>query len=228
MERRVPDFERRRLAVISEHIQSCCIEEEVFAITCRQIDPARRQNAKNVTVRKQRDISIEGSNSRDNPIGSNTDLQRRFAAWTAIAKNGPVGSRLPNLLSREAFIFAVVPLHKVSIDAGERTESCKLAGLARPLERTGENHDKFFSGKNRLQLARELSAVLGERNIRDSGVPPVQAPFGFTVTQQIDFLFRVRHGARKPCIKPTLLNYGPTILRPYFSAMASIFSKSGG
>jgi hypothetical protein len=176
-----------------------------------------------VTVRKQRDISIDGSNSRDNPIGSNTDLQRRFAAWTAIAKHGPVGSRLPNFVGREAFIFAVVPLHKISIDAGERTESCKLAGVARPLERTTENHDKFFFGKNRLQLARELSAVLGERNIRDSGVPSIQAPIGFTVAQQIDFLFRVRHGVRTPCIKATLLLRPDDLETVFFSDGEHLF-----
>ena len=74
LERCVPNFERRRFAIITKHVQRCRIEEEVFAITRRQVNPAGGQNAKDMSVRKQRDVSIHSANLRNDPVGASADF----------------------------------------------------------------------------------------------------------------------------------------------------------
>jgi len=74
--------------------------------------------------------------TRSNPC---TYLLRRFAARTSILENQPAWRLLMDLLGRQPFILAVVPLGKIGIDDGGVAETRQLAGLPCSLHRTDED-----------------------------------------------------------------------------------------
>ncbi len=73
---RVPDLERRRLTIIAEDIQCRRVEQEVLAVGGRQVDPSRRENAQDVAVREQGDVSHACADLGENAIGARADLIR--------------------------------------------------------------------------------------------------------------------------------------------------------
>jgi hypothetical protein len=74
-------------------------------------------------------------------------------------------------------------------------ESRELAGFTRPVERASENQREGLLGENGLQESRGRTPVLRERNIRHTGMLPTQAPLGFPVPHQINFLLFPCHGS---------------------------------
>jgi hypothetical protein len=74
-------------------------------------------------VGEQRHVAIGCAGAGDNPVHPCTYLLRRFAARTSILENQPAWRLLMDLLGRQPFILAVVPLGKIGIDDGGVVET---------------------------------------------------------------------------------------------------------
>ena len=72
----VPNFKRRGFAVVAKDIQGPRIKQEMLSIACRKIDPPRRKNAKDMTVREQSNISLCGADFDENAVSSRASLLR--------------------------------------------------------------------------------------------------------------------------------------------------------
>ena len=73
---RVPDLERRRLAVVAKDVQCRSIEQEVLAIACRKINPSRGKNTEDMTVCEEGNASFRRSDLGENAIGARASLLR--------------------------------------------------------------------------------------------------------------------------------------------------------
>ncbi len=81
----------------------------MFRLGDLQSDPACRQDGAELTVREERNGSLDGEDSGDEPIGSLGHLRRCLAARTAVATYAPIGTFDADLGASAAFIGAVIP-----------------------------------------------------------------------------------------------------------------------
>src|SRR4029077_8367079 len=139
-------------------------------------------------VREHRDIPWRGANSGNHPINPCADLTGSLSARATIAEDQPSGLRAADLLRSEPLVVAVVPLSQIALDLRVRTESGELAGLPRPLQRAAQHQGKGSRGRIGPPVSGNLTPVLGERNIRDTGVPSAETPFGLAMPDQKDLL----------------------------------------
>ena len=65
------------------------------------------------------------------------DLRRRFAARSAVAKQVPAGAVRLNLLERQPFVVAAIPLTEVRLDMADIDEARERACVARATQRAG-------------------------------------------------------------------------------------------
>src|SRR6516165_9675920 len=93
---------------------------------------------------------------------------------------GRSASRAPivDLLRRQSLVVAVVPLDEVGVDDGSIAQACQLARLSRPLHRAAENELKYFGGEYRPHPLCKPATVIGQWNVRCTGVLAAEAPRG--------------------------------------------------
>src|SRR5262245_9982434 len=145
----------------------------------RPSKPPGSEYPQDVAVSKQRCIALQRTQSRDHTIDASANLLGSFAARTAaIAEDRPSRAVSVNLLRRQSFVRAVVPLHQIRIDLGTRSQARHLTGLPRSSQRTRQHQLEIRRGQLRPQQSRLLTTVLGQRNVGDTRVLTTETPFG--------------------------------------------------
>ena len=138
----VPDPYRRNFAVVTEDADCSGIQQKMLATARGQSDPACREHAQYVSVRKQRGVAIDRTRSGYHPIDSRTHLFWRLAAGTSIAEDQQTRRNLVDLFGCQSLVLAVVPLDQIRIDDGLIAEARELTGLSCPLSRATEDQYK--------------------------------------------------------------------------------------
>jgi len=136
------------------------------------------------------DIPCRSVDSGDDPVDACGNLSRALAVRAAVAEDQPIGLPRPNLLRCEPLVVPVVPLAQIVLELHLRPEAGELARLPCSLQRAAQHQREGFRGRVRLPESRDTATVLGERNIRHTRMPPVQAPFRLAMPNQKDFLCR--------------------------------------
>jgi hypothetical protein len=90
-----------------------------------------------VSVREQRDVALDGARPGDHPIGSRTDLLRRFTARASIPEDEPARCLFVDLRGRQPLVLPVIPLDEVGIDDG-RSARPDGSQVSAPLQRARE------------------------------------------------------------------------------------------
>src|SRR3974390_3462301 len=93
-------------------------------------------------ARKNQDIPLHRAHTAHHPMSPCVNLVRRFASWTAVAKQLPVRPFLADLGTGTALILTVVPFDQVPIDFGFSSEASQLAGPRGALQGTGKHPGK--------------------------------------------------------------------------------------
>lgn len=119
----VPPPYSRQVSVVAQDAERCCIEKEVTSRRGRKSKPPSGKDSENMTVREKGDISLHRADSRDQPIGPRADLSGAFPSWTAVGEDHPSGRLRIDLFRSQAFVFAIVPFHQITIDFCVRAET---------------------------------------------------------------------------------------------------------
>src|SRR5258708_31117587 len=131
-------------------------------------------------------MAVDGPHAAEAATGPRADSCQRFSAWTAVAKELPVGPLLLNLLGGLAFIVAVVPFHEIRLACRDRPEPRQFAGAPGALERTGVNLGEGQTLQPLPQPPRVVLAALRQRQIRQPGMLSRQTPGRFAVPGQVE------------------------------------------
>ena len=127
-------------------------------------------------MREQRDVAVDRARPGYHPVHARTHLFRRLAARASIPEDQPARRHLVDLLGRQSLVLAVVPLDQVGVDDGLVAQARQFAGLSRPLHRAAENKRKCVGGEYRPHPLRKPATVVGQRNVRRTGVLATEAP----------------------------------------------------
>ena len=116
---------------------------------------------------------------------SRAPICRGDSPGTTIAEQLPIGALFENVGGGSAFVLAVVPFDELRNHFGHSAEASQLAGSQRALQRAGKHlrENQFF--ESIAQTAGIALAILGQRQIGQSGMLATDAPRGFAVASQI-------------------------------------------
>jgi hypothetical protein len=101
----------------------------------RQSDPSCGQDAPELTVREERDVSVQRAKMCDDPISAVGNLCRHFTARTAVPEHNPVRSPFANVHGALSFVIAVVPFRQVRQGAQPDCSGLDDTGLPVPPKR---------------------------------------------------------------------------------------------
>ena len=96
-----------------------------------------------------------------------------------------------DLLARQPLTLAVIPLDEIRVDNCSIREAGDLAGLSRPLQRADEHRGEAETGEPGEERRSLRPTLLGQRQVRASGVSFLAAPRGLAVAHDDDPLRRV-------------------------------------
>jgi hypothetical protein len=106
------------------------VQREVLAFKNIQADPACGQRGAELAMRKQHHSCLHRAQTRDESVGSRTDVGGRAATRAAVAPDVPVWLLAPNVDRALAFVFAVIQLGQIGLVLARRPQASELAGLA--------------------------------------------------------------------------------------------------
>ena len=89
------------------------VEREMLRFDQCQSNPTHSQNAAELAMRKECNISIQCAQVNDEPVGTVANLCRRFAVRTTIPKHVPVRPHFSDVHGALPFIIAIIPFRKV-------------------------------------------------------------------------------------------------------------------
>ena len=107
------------------------------------------------------------------PIRPGADLLRALPAGATVSEQQPPWRFFMDLFRRQPFVFAVIPLHQITIDFGALAETCQIARLAGALKRARQDQCEVELGQDRRPLHRELLLPL---SVSGMSVSPVCCP----------------------------------------------------
>ena len=81
-----PNHRLRLVVLVSQSAEACGIEQEITSREGRQSQPARGQNAEEMSAGEEQHVPMQGPYALDDPVGSGTHLLRGFAARTTVSK----------------------------------------------------------------------------------------------------------------------------------------------
>ncbi len=172
---------------------------------------ARPQDAPELAVREERDISVQCAEMCDEPISTVGNLCGHFTARTAVPEHIPVRSPFVNVYGAPSFIIAVVTFRQVRFNLGPRPQPGQLTRSSRALPRAGQHTCELDLPEAWSKFARLLLAARGQRNVRAARVLAGERPLGFAVSNEVklqepapggDHLFarfRARLGPKASC-----------------------------
>lgn len=150
-----------------------------------QVDPARRENIPELAVGKKSDVPAQRREPMDQPIRSIGHFSWRFPTREAIFESVPAGSRLANIVRGPAFVIAIIPFRQVGLDHCDFAQPGEAAGLAGPLQRTGEYVSECNGGQPRRQFSGLSRTRLRQRQICRARVLTGQGPGRLAMTDEM-------------------------------------------
>src|SRR5262245_44781186 len=113
-------------------------QQEVTTGRCFETQPARGKHSQKVGAREYGQVSLQGSHSADDPVGSDAHLIRGFSARATVAEQLPIRALRVDLGGAATFILAIIPFSQIGIDLGHTAEAGEFGGPPRALRRTGQ------------------------------------------------------------------------------------------
>src|ERR1039458_885367 len=205
----IPPQNHARLPLPPQHAQAPRLQCEQFPAPRLQPHPPRRQDPQNMRMPKQRHLhhpiahirhrtrvpqvstlrpgSANGGGSqgpRNHCIRALAHMLHRLPAYNRVLPHAPPRNLRLNLLRCLSLIHAVVPLAQVVVHHGQRAEPRNLARLPRPPHRAAQHRRKLRPRKILPQRRRSLPPALGQRKIRQAGMPALRAPLRLPMPNQ--------------------------------------------
>jgi hypothetical protein len=137
----------------------------------RESNPTNAKHPPEMAVRKDGNLALQQSQSRDDAIGAVGHLFRRFAAGASVSKEIPVWTRLADVHGESSLVVAIVPFGQIGIDFGVSAQPGQLARAYDALAGTHLN----ASERNALEACAKFPGFVfahnGQGNIRAARVP---------------------------------------------------------
>src|SRR5262245_58904160 len=164
-----PDYWSRWAPFISESAEARCAQHAVPAADRRfEPEPAGSQYPHEMPAREHQHVALNCAYPGYDAVCSRGHLSRRLAAWAAIAEQLPVGALRLNLRRPPTLVLSVVPLHKIAVHFGHRSETRQFAGAPRTLQRPGKHLCTSQFLQPFPQPPCSALATLGQRKVRQS------------------------------------------------------------
>jgi hypothetical protein len=186
MVRLVPQTDNRSLSLVAEDRQGGSVECEQSPARGIEAAPARRQNAQQMPVGEEGDISVHSPHQVDDTVDAAPNLLGGFALGNSVTPDGPAGDLVANVDSPTPLIRAVVPLPQVRRLLGRGSQPCQPACLGSTLEGAGQHSGEAAAAKQITERACLVSSHVRQGDIRVSGVPAGAAPLGLAVSHDHD------------------------------------------
>src|SRR5208337_1359647 len=105
-------------------------EHKMLPAESREFNPPRRENAQNVSVREKHDVAVNGARPGYYSIDPCSHLVRRLSRGASVPEDEPARRDLVDLLRRQSFVVAIVPLDQISVDDRGIAEARQFASLS--------------------------------------------------------------------------------------------------
>ena len=151
-----------------------------------QSNPARSEDAPKLTVRKERDLSVQVPKTGDESIGPVGNSPGCFTPGATVSENIPIGPDLADVHGAPTFVITVVPFSEVRLDFGAPTQGNQCTGPLSPSARATEHMGEFGVAQSLPKLSCFLFAMFGQRNVGASRMLVGHRPGGFTVPNKIE------------------------------------------
>ena len=162
-------------------------------------EPASGEDAEAVGVANEECVATGFADAGNDAIDSRGDISGGFAVRARLCENSPAGDAFSDFRGGEAFVVAVVPLGEVGGDFGFFGEAGELAGAAGAEAWAAQDEAEFAPGEKWLEAGGALLAGGGEGDVGGGGVAAREAPLGFAVADENDFLGGIGgHGGFRP------------------------------
>src|SRR5579863_10182499 len=112
----IPAADDARVALVSENADGGGIEGEKAACGGRQAQPARSQNAEDVTVGEQRGVPSGAGYPLNHETGAGGDLVDGFSARDAQGPEIPIGHLLANVGGGAPFVGSIIPFEEIGFN----------------------------------------------------------------------------------------------------------------
>ena len=185
----VPQGDDRGLEVVvlvTENAERRCVEKEMSRFAYGQVNPTRGQDASEMAMREERDVSVQLPKTGNESVRAVGNLRWCFTIWTAVAEEVPVRSRLANVRGALSFVVAVVPLHQVRFEFNCLTQAGQLTRSPRALSGAGQHAGERNLPQTPAKFLRRIFSARGQRNVGAAGVLAGERPFGFTVSNKVN------------------------------------------
>lgn len=174
------------LVLMAEYAQGGRVQGEVPAAVRGQPEPARGEDAQDVSVSEERDVAGDLDRAGDDAVGGRAHLLCRLAAARRRGPEVPARGLAAYLGSGSPLVRTVVPLHQVRLGSSERRVAREAAGLSGAGERAREDERELPPCKAAPQHVRLLLTASRERDVRPPGVLPREAPGRLAVSDEVD------------------------------------------
>ena len=161
---------------MAENAERCHAKRKMLPFDRRQSDPSRGQDAPELAVREERDVSVQRAEMCDEPIGTVGNLCGHFTARTTVPEHIPVRSLFAYVYGALSFVIAVVPFRQVRFNLGRRPQPGQLIRSSRALPRAGQHTRKLDLPEAWSKFARLVLASRGQRNVRKARVLAGERP----------------------------------------------------
>ncbi len=153
-----------------------------------QSEPAGGKNAEAVRVSNKKGVTAGFAHTGDYSINSSGDIGSCFSVRARVGEDSPVGNGFSDLGGGEAFVIAVVPLGEVGGVFSFFGPPSEFAGAACAESGTAQNEAEMPACEKGLEPSGALLAEGSEGDVGGRGVAAGEAPLGFTVADEDDFL----------------------------------------
>src|SRR5207248_1939709 len=96
--------------LVAENTERRRVELESLRSSHEQTNPSRCENASQMTMREQRNVSFHPTQAGDQPVSPAGNLRGRFAVRTAVPIYVPIRPVFVNVCGKQSFVVAIVPL----------------------------------------------------------------------------------------------------------------------
>jgi len=158
------------IRIVFKNAERRGIQHEMETFRYGQSNPSRGEDATELTVREERDFSVQLSQMGYEPIGAGGNLSGRFTPGATIAEDIPVRPDLANVHGASSLVIAIVPFGEVRFDFRIPLQSNHGTSPPCPPTRAAEHMDEFGAAQSLSQLSRFLFAMSGQRDICATGV----------------------------------------------------------
>ena len=174
------------LALVAQRAQRGRVEREQAAGRRLEPEPARSENAQDVTVREEEHVAAHRCGLGEDPVCSVTHLGRVLAVRNAAGEKRPARDVVADLRRRAALVVAVVPLAEIVARLRLRAETGEPAGVGGPLERAREHELEVPTMQRSTDDLRLAATLIGQWDVGAPRVTERPAPLGLTVPDEDD------------------------------------------